>query len=473
MPRRQLTGTIAVGATVVTTLWWLAWSPGSGSGARLAAVAAALTAHAAVIVVGRRPGALSRAAVTAGIVVVLIGAVAFPPRDSNDVWGYVSYARVLTEHHENPYRTPPAEFADDPMVDRMSAEYRSTPTIYGPVFTTISAGGSLAAGDSPLANRVFFQLLALGAAAGCLVLVHRRSAGRDPTALAYLGLSPVVVAIVNGAHTDLLIGLCVLAAVMTADRRRPAVVGVLLATAALIKLVALAPAAAVVVWCWRRYGPRAGVIAGAVTGVLVASAYLVVGGLAALEPVRDGRLQAARSQAWEILRTRWSDALAADGVRDAADLAHADIARVAAPLVVLVLVLALWRLSRDRDPAVPAVGAGLAYLFVAPYVLPWYSGWVLPSAASSWRRGVAVLAQAQAAVVFMVYADPPGRLPPEGPLLELSTRYLPLVGVGLTLSFVAWCVLARPDRSDRLDEPVADPDGVDHDGWTDQASSIS
>jgi hypothetical protein len=260
---------------------------------------------------------------------------------------------------------------------------------------------------------------------------------------------------------------------MTADRRRPAVVGVLLATAALIKLVALAPAAAVVVWCWRRYGPRAGVIAGAVTGVLVASAYLVVGGLAALEPVRDGRLQAARSQAWEILRTRWSDALAADGVRDAADLAHADIARVAAPLVVLVLVLALWRLSRDRDPAVPAVGAGLAYLFVAPYVLPWYSGWVLPSAASSWRRGVAVLAQAQAAVVFMVYADPPGRLPPEGPLLELSTRYLPLVGVGLTLSFVALCVLARPDRSDRLDEPVADPDGVDHDGWTDQASSIS
>jgi hypothetical protein len=371
----------------------------------------------------------------------------------------VSYARVLTAHHATPYERPPSEFPDDPLLGRMSEEYRSTPSIYGPAFTVVSATGTTIAGGSATANRLFFQGLALAAAVAGLVLVDRRAGGRDPAALAFLGLSPLTVAIVNGAHTDLIIGALLLGAIVVAGRRRPVAVGVLLGLAALVKVVALAPAAAVVVWVWRRHGARAAAIAGTVAGALVGGAYLVVGGMTALQPVRDGRLFGSRGQAWEILRTHWSDALAADGVRHAAEIAHTDVARISLPLVVVVVVVALWRLSRDADPAVPTTGAGLAYLLTAPYVLPWYSGWILPSAATVWRQPIALLAQAQAALVFLVYADPPGRLPPEGPLLDLTSRWAPVLGIALAVTLLVLCFWHRPDDRDlESARPAGDED---------------
>jgi hypothetical protein len=197
----------------------------------------------------------------------------------------------------------------------------------------------------------------------------------------------------------------------------------------------------------------------------------------ALQPVRDGRLFGSRGQAWEMLRSHWSDALAADGVRDAAELAHTDIARISLPLVVLVLLVALWRLGRDADPAVPTTGAGLAYLLTAPYVLPWYSGWILPSAATVWRQPVALLAQAQAALVFLVYADPPGRLPPEGPLLDFSSRWAPMLGIALAVALLVLCFWHRPDEPEaasaapdeanrRVRAPTpAPPAALGSDGW--------
>jgi hypothetical protein len=458
MPWSRLPGALAVLATVVGVLFWLTVAPSASSGTRLAIVAGALAAHALVLVLARRPGALTRSVVVVGIVAVLGAAVLTPPRDSNDLWGYVSYARVLTVHHANPYERPPSDFPDDPLLERMSEEYRSTPSIYGPAFTVVSATGTLVAGPSATANRLFFQGLALTAAVVGLVLVDRRAGGRDPAALAFLGLSPLTVAIVNGAHTDLIIGALLLGAVVVAGRRRPVAVGVLLALAALVKVVALAPAAAVVIWVWRRQGVRAAAIASAVSGALIGGAYLVVGGAAALQPVRDGRLFGSRGQAWEILRTHWSDALAADGVRDAAELAHTDVARISLPLVLLVLLVALWRLSRDADPAVPTTGAGLAYLLTAPYVLPWYSGWILPSAATVWRTPVALLAQAQAALVFLVYADPPGRLPPEGPLLDFSSRWAPVLGIALAVALLVLCFWHRPDPAASTPAPADDTD---------------
>ena len=75
MARRQLPGTLGVAATVIAALVWLARSPAASSGAKLAMVAAALGAHAVVVLVGRRPGALSRTVVVGGIVIVLGAAV--------------------------------------------------------------------------------------------------------------------------------------------------------------------------------------------------------------------------------------------------------------------------------------------------------------------------------------------------------------------------------------------------------------
>jgi hypothetical protein len=175
---------------------------------------------------------------------------------------------------------------------------------------------------------------------------------------------------------------------------------------------------------------------------VIAGAYVLVGGLAALEPVREaGEMFGSRSQAWEILRQSWSDAYAAAGMHNAAEVAHLEVARWATPIVAAMAMLVLVRLTRRHDPAVPVAGAGLGFALTAAYVLPWYSGWTLPSAGTAWRGPIGAFVQAQAALVLLVYADPPGYLPPEGPLLELSTYWLPLAGVGLGLVFAAWVLL--------------------------------
>jgi hypothetical protein len=459
---------LAVGLSIAATLGWLALSAHTSSGGRLTLVLLAVGAYGLVLTTCQRsPVPPSRGIVLAASAVLLVGAVLLPPRDSNDVWGYVSYARVLTEHGANPYVDSPSDHPDDALYHRMSEEYRTTPTIYGPVFTAVSVVGTAASGDHALANRIFFQLLAAAAAIAALGLVDRRTRG-DPGALALLGLGPPVAAMVNGAHPDLLIGTLVLGAVVVARRGRPALVGLVLGAAVLVKLVAVLPAAGVVAWTFRRWGLRAATVTGGAVAAAVAVAYSVVGGLAALEPVREARLFASRGQAWEIVRARWSDAWAAEGIADAAELAHADVSRLALPIVAVLVLVALWRWSERPDPAEPATAAGLAYLLAAPYVLPWYSGWVLPAAATVRRSPVTTLAVLQSCLVLVVYADPPGRLPDEDSVLfDLSTRWLPVAGIALGVAFVVVAFLTRRGP------PEGSPVGEDGTGSAREAVGVS
>jgi hypothetical protein len=270
------------------------------------------------------------------------------------------------------------------------------------------------------------------------------------------------VCIVNGAHTDLMIGTLLVGAIIEVERRRTTVAALALAAAVLVKVVALLPALALGIWVWRRGSARDAARIACIALPVIAGAYLLVGGMAALEPVREaGELFGSRSQAWEILRQSWSDSYAAAGMSNAAEVAHLEVARWATPIVAAMAVLVLVRLTRRRDPAVPVAGAGLGFALTAAYVLPWYSGWTLPTAATAWRSPIGAFVQAQAALIVLVYADPPGYLPPEGPLLELSTYWLPLVGVGLGLAFAGWALL--PSR----DELTGD------DERSDQSSSIA
>jgi hypothetical protein len=441
---RRWLGTLAAAATATATICWLAYSPTWSSGSRLLVILVAVGAHAATTTLARREHVLGRRTVLAVAGVLLVVAVFVPPRDSNDLWGYVSYARVLSVHHENPYRDAPSNHPDDPMLERMSAEYRTKTTIYGPAFTVVSAAGTSLTGASPLANRLFFQGLAALMAVVALVLVDRRTRG-DPGALAFFGLSPLVVAIVNGAHTDLIIGVLLLAAIVLVEDDREVAGGLAIAGALLIKVVAILPAAALGVWVWRNRDLRASVRLAAVAVPIALAAYLAVGGMATLDPVREAaEIFGSRGQAWEAVRQAWSDSYAARGLVEAADTAHLEVSRLALPIMLAMALVVLIRLTYRRDPAVPVAGAGLGFLLSAVYVLPWYSGWVLPPAASVWRSPVATLAQIQAGLVFLVYADPPGTLPPEGPLLDLETRWLPVAGIALAVAFVTWAFISQP-----------------------------
>ena len=176
--------------------------------------------------------------VVALIALLMVLAAALPPRGSRDVWSYVMYGRMVSEHGVSPYSHVPNDFPHDPFLQHVGSGWRNTSSVYGPVFIAISAVGSRIAGDSILAARLFQQLLAAGAVSAALALVWRHS--RSPAALVLLGINPIVIgSVVNGGHNDALVGLGVVAATLLTVRKRVIPAGVLLALVALVKVTAL------------------------------------------------------------------------------------------------------------------------------------------------------------------------------------------------------------------------------------------
>jgi hypothetical protein len=265
----------------------------------------------------------------------------------------------------------------------------------------VSAAGTAVAGGSPLAQRLFFQLLSALAVMLALTLLSRR--GADPGALAVVGLNPVVVAIVAGGHNDLLVGVAVLAAVLSASDRRPERAGALLAVAVLVKAVAVLPLVAVVAWIIARQGLRPAVRAAAVAGATVLAGYALAGGRAAMGPLLDASTDRSKASVWGF-PVQWLER----HVFGSLTTDVAALTRVAAFAVVIVAVVVVAPRLHDLDPAIAAGGAAVVYLLGAAYVLPWYSGWAIPVLALAWRSRLALVAELQAAVLLLVYVDRPG-----------------------------------------------------------------
>ena len=417
--------------------------PAAPLGPTLVLLVGAFAALALLGLSERRRRSLGRRPVLVAAAGLLGLAVAVPPTASNDVWSYAMYGRMVAHHHSSPYRHAPSEFPDDPWSDRVAERWRDSRSLYGPLFTGLSAGVMAVAGLSPLAARLLFQGLAALAVLSALVLVGRRS--RDAMAMAFLGLNPVtVISVVNGGHNDALVGVGLLAGVLLAARRRPAWAGFAAALAALVKVAALLPLLAVAAWTWWRQGARAAaalVSAGAGTFAL---GCLLAGGPVVLAPLDEARDLLTGPSIWN----HWADRFGAGPVP------------VLAALATLGLAAVLVRRELDRDDPGPAVGLSvLAYMLVGAYVLPWYLAWSLPALALCWWRGVGWLAAAQAALMQLTtlptrgvspFSRPAAALDPLQRLqLDVYRGVLPLLQV---LAAVALVALAFRRRA-----PVAGP----------------
>lgn len=413
---------VVVGATAAA----LPLGSQAAAGARLALLAVAAVAFAGVLVAHARRPFLSVRAVVVGSAVLVGVAVAVPPQGSADLWSYAAYGRIVAHYHRSPYRTEPDDLAPaDPIGARVSPAWRATPSVYGPAFVAVAAGGSKLAGSSPTANRLFWQGLAAVAVLASLVLLARQGAGAG--ALAFLGLNPAVaLTVVNGGHNDALVGLGVLAGVMLAERRRPVPAGAALGLAALVKVVALLPLGAVAVWTWRR-GDRRGATRTLGTGAgLVLLGYALAGGRAALRPLSALAGAHSRASAWTLLG-RVVPVLETPAVAVCA----------------LVVVLGAVVLGRWRPPLALLVGAVVVISLVgAPYVLPWYAASALPVLALHWRSPVAFVGTATALGLAASYIGAP-RL--QDALLRTLVHPLPAVAMPLffTASLVWLTAMSR------------------------------
>src|SRR5207247_1522842 len=118
----------------------------------------------------RRRG-LSRPLVIAATCGLFAVAVVVPPVQSNDLWLYASYGRMVSHHGTNPYDATPSSFPEDPLYRRVDRVWRGTRSLYGPGFIAVAASGTAVARDSSLGVRLFFQTLAAAAILLALLLV--------------------------------------------------------------------------------------------------------------------------------------------------------------------------------------------------------------------------------------------------------------------------------------------------------------
>jgi len=352
----------------------------------------------------KRP-ALACWMVFAATAIVMTIAVAVPPRTSNDVWAYAIYGRIVTAHDTSPYVRPPQDFPNDPYYLRARRGYHNIKSVYGPVWTGLSAGVMEVADENKWAARLMFQGIAALSVLGALVLLWRRT--KDAAVLAFAGLNPVVAAsIVNGGHNDALVGLAVLGGAFAAPSS-PILAGLILGAGAAIKVVGLLPLGAVALWAWYRRGLRYGATIVSSGLAVVVAGYALAGGFTALRPLGRGSRLIVHHSVWYYPRQWIAAVLRAGGSTRAhskSGAAH-DIAIIGTVFVLCIIAIVVLARFRKQRPERLA-GASLApYLFGAQYVLPWYPGWVLPSLATSRRTLLAKLVAVQSILLFVVDPD--------------------------------------------------------------------
>jgi hypothetical protein len=149
---------------------------------------------------------------------------------SRDVSAYWAYGRLAIVHHVNPYTVAPARFATDPASRAMASGWRTSKSVYGPVFSAASAGLAVANGRSTGGTALAYRI---PGGIGVLVLTGLAAivAPAPAFAAAFVGWNPLLaVDFAGGGHNDVWMMAFLLGALALAARR-PRVAGMSLALA--------------------------------------------------------------------------------------------------------------------------------------------------------------------------------------------------------------------------------------------------
>jgi hypothetical protein len=376
-----------------------------------------------------------------GVTIVLAHVVLVlgPPLLSQDVFGYLAFARMGALHGLDPYTHVAAEAPTDPVFAFVGWPFKHSP--YGPLFTLASY---LTAPLGLAGGLWLLKGLAAAASLGAVALTARAAArlGRSAaSAAAFVGLNPVLLVLaVGGAHNDTLLLLALAAALAltagAAARPRAAAgalvagIGVKLSAGIVLPFLVLGRrgeharrdvrerAASEGAGRERsisergaragRVSERAGVIIAAAASLLALALVGVLGfGVHALGFLgalgEQQQLVATHSVPAETARL-----LGLSGTP--AWWRHLWLAGFLAALAA-----ALWRTARGADWRVSAGWATLALLLSTAWLLPWYATWLLPLAAVSGNRrlrAATLLFCAYAILIHLALADgllSPGR----------------------------------------------------------------
>jgi alpha-1,6-mannosyltransferase len=294
---------------------------------------------------------------------------------STDVFSYQAYARMGALYSTNPYLHGPHVIALDPLYPFIDAKWVTTPTAYGPVFTSLSyllAPLSIAA--SALAYKAIAALASLATVA--LVWNGARLRGLDPVkAAALVGLNPLIVLYgVGGGHNDMLMLAALMAGVYVLLQHRERAGGGMMVIAAGIKLTAglFLPFALASRGGLGARGRRRDLLIGAGAAAAAITALgLAMFGTGPLHLL--GTLQKTQSEGdWHSIPGLISTRLGLGAVGRVTGVCLG----VAFVGVFVWLVRRVWRGEMDWIDG--AAWTTLALLITASAMLPWYVAWLMP-----------------------------------------------------------------------------------------------
>lgn len=336
----------------------------------LALLVASLAAYLAGLALLRHAALPLRVVLGVGAAIQLVP-LAAPLLLSTDAWTYWGYGWIVVDGGGNPYVDPPSAFPESPAAASLGADWRDTPSVYGPVFTLLSEPVALAAGDSPDAAAWLFKGLA-AAAIVVATLAVAAIAARPVLAAAFVCWNPVLaVHAAGGGHNDALVGGLAALAVALAVRRRPDLSGAAWALAVLVKWVPLVFLALATLAARARGTPTGGrgIAVAALAAAAVGTWRYGLDWLRALGPLADNAVH----ETSYALPSRLEQL----GVPDRASLA----------LAVTALAVGLLALARGARRGEPRLGrAACLVLLTTPYLAVWYLAWALPLAAADEDR---------------------------------------------------------------------------------------
>ncbi|MEX2458411.1 MAG: hypothetical protein WD770_05445, partial [Actinomycetota bacterium] len=380
---------------------------------------------------------------------VLAAFVPAPAQQSQDVYQYLIYGEMAL-HGVSPLAVPPYLFGSPWLA---YSAFQSTPSVYGPVWTALSAavvwmGGSLM--GAFLVMKALAAALGVAAAAGLA-----RSAGDGPAwltptvSVVAFGLNPLVVVSTGlGAHADVAIAAAFAWAIVAERRGRPAATTALLAAAALVKPYA---GIALVVWLialWKRRGAPAVLLhAGA-------CAVLATGSFAPYWEGADtfrGLARIGGNVSSSIVGTL---VRLISGVHDATagSTTAGTVGRVVAATILLAALVGIARSPRTAgEPWRAAALVSVVYVLVTPWYLYWHLLGALALVVASAEPALVAGTLTFSGSSLIVAGASQTRFGSAGSLLQLALRY------GPPLAASRWA--AR-----RYTAPRADHDPGGHDG---------
>ncbi|MFI0448272.1 hypothetical protein [Actinomadura sp. 6N118] len=389
-----------------------------------------------------------------------------PPIGSSDHLNYAAYGRMAATGHD-PYTTQAVDLSGDPVIGAVE-EWRTTPSVYGPIATAQEAFASWIGGGS-MRLTVFVLSFTNALAFVITAVILYRSAGGPQRRLRGVLLwtcNPLLLFhLVAGAHNDVLAIAPMVAAVAlySASRGRKGAVGVLrvLATGALVGAGAAIKLPAALVgggpaWVLARRAVRGRGVRGRVDGLWgvdrgallrLVALFGAAGGVALVAFTLAGPHafdQLERASNMVSFATPWHlvDMLLGKG-------GQRTIIKIGFFALTVALVWLLARgLPRGGDVEESrriAAALVLAWLFAAPYELPWYDGfgWAVLAFLPWSRFDWILLAHTGALSLAYLPARDPKLIGLPGGLSWLFTVVrpvvIPLVLTGLLIVLVREC----------------------------------